>query len=61
MCSNRRHTWFGTDLPFSPHSRSIATFRPAKRGSCGGSANHRRVATSNITCFPNFLCSFTDV
>jgi phenylpropionate dioxygenase-like ring-hydroxylating dioxygenase large terminal subunit len=58
---NERHTWFGTNLPFSPHSRLDAAFQR-----CESWLMHRLGETpagryEQHHVFPNLLFSFTDV
>jgi choline monooxygenase len=55
------HTWFGADLPFSPHSRLDTYFQR-----CEGWLMRRLGETplgryEQHHLFPTFLCSFTDV
>lgn len=56
-----RHTWFGTDLPFSPHSRIGATFQRCEGWLMRrlGESPDGRYEQHHI--FPTLLCSFTDV
>jgi phenylpropionate dioxygenase-like ring-hydroxylating dioxygenase large terminal subunit len=58
---DERHTWFGTNLPFSPHSKIDTYFQR-----CEGWLMRRLGQTpqgryEQHHLFPTFLCSFTDV
>jgi phenylpropionate dioxygenase-like ring-hydroxylating dioxygenase large terminal subunit len=58
---DERHTWFGADLPFSPHSKIDTYFQ---RGEAWlmrrlGETPQGRYEQHHI--FPTLLCSFTDV
>ena len=58
---DEEHTWFGTDLPFSPHSRIDTYFQR-----CEGWLTRRLGQTplgryEQHHLFPTLLCSFTDV
>lgn len=58
---HRSHTWFGTDLPFSPHSRIQRMFQRCEGWLSRrlGHTPHGRYEHHHI--FPNLLFSFTDV
>ena len=58
---DERHTWFGTDLPFSPHSRVQTAFQRCEGWLMRrlGQSPKERYEQHHI--FPTFLCSFTDV
>jgi choline monooxygenase len=56
-----RHTWFSTDLPFSPHSKIDTYFQRCEGWLMRrlGETPHGRYEQHHL--FPTFLCSFTDV
>ena len=58
---NEQHTWFGTDLPFSPHSRIDTWFQRCEGWLMRrlGETPQGRYEQHHI--FPNLLFSFTDV
>jgi phenylpropionate dioxygenase-like ring-hydroxylating dioxygenase large terminal subunit len=58
---DERHTWFGTDLPFSPHSRVQAAFQRCEGWLMRRLGQSPKERYEQHHLFPTFLCSFTDV
>jgi choline monooxygenase len=56
-----RHTWFGTDLPFSPHSKIGASFQRCEGWLLRRLGETPRDRYEQHHVFPTLLCSFTDV
>jgi phenylpropionate dioxygenase-like ring-hydroxylating dioxygenase large terminal subunit len=58
---DERHTWFGTDLPFSPHSRIQTAFQRCEGWLMRRLGQLPKERYEQHHLFPTFLCSFTDV
>lgn len=58
---NERHTWFGTNLPFSPHSQLDAWFQSCEGWLARRLGEKPQGRYQHHHVFPNLLFSFTDV
>jgi phenylpropionate dioxygenase-like ring-hydroxylating dioxygenase large terminal subunit len=58
---HERHTWFGTDLPFSPHSRLDAWFQRCEGFLARRLGDVPQGRYQHHHIFPNLLVSFTDM
>jgi phenylpropionate dioxygenase-like ring-hydroxylating dioxygenase large terminal subunit len=58
---DERHTWFGTDLPFSPHSKLDAAFQRCEGWLMQRLGEKAQGRYEQHHTFPNLLYSFTDV